>query len=50
MGGLMKIPELDTVQDKLSKSFAHGLMLWPKERADLIGFGGERAKACGRAA
>lgn len=39
------VPELDAIQDELSRSFAKGLMLWPKDRADLVGFGGELDRA-----
>ncbi|HKB04010.1 MAG TPA: efflux RND transporter permease subunit, partial [Gemmataceae bacterium] len=35
------VPELDAIQDSQSKAFARGLLLWPKDRSDLVGFGGE---------
>ncbi len=35
------IPELDAIQAEQSRRFAEGLMLWQKDRADLVGFGGE---------
>src|SRR5262245_8957751 len=35
------VPELDAVQDAESKAFVPGLLLWQKDRADLVGFGGE---------
>jgi copper/silver efflux system protein len=39
------VPELDGVLDAVQKSFANGLILWPKDRADLVGFGGELDRA-----
>src|SRR5262249_9371063 len=39
------IPELDRVQEGQSKAFRRGLLLWPKERSDLVGFGGELDRA-----
>ncbi len=39
------VPELDSVQDELSRTFANGLLLWRKDRADLVGFGGELDRA-----
>ena len=38
-------PDLDEIQAKLSARFARGLMLWKKERADLVGFGGDLDRA-----
>ena len=38
---LEPVPELDAVQDAQAKTFAPNLLLWPKDRADLVGFGGE---------
>ncbi len=35
------MPELDAILDELTGPFARGLLLWPKDRADLAGFGGE---------
>jgi Cu(I)/Ag(I) efflux system membrane protein CusA/SilA len=35
------LPEMDAVQQALSAPFARRLLLWPKDRADLVGFGGE---------
>jgi Cu(I)/Ag(I) efflux system membrane protein CusA/SilA len=35
------LPELDAVQAELTRSFARGLLLWHKDRADLTGPGGE---------
>jgi Cu(I)/Ag(I) efflux system membrane protein CusA/SilA len=35
------VPELDAVQDEQGRAFATGLLLWQKDRADLVGFGGE---------
>jgi Cu(I)/Ag(I) efflux system membrane protein CusA/SilA len=39
------VPELDAIQDAQGRSFARGLFLWPKERSDLVGFGGELDRA-----
>jgi Cu(I)/Ag(I) efflux system membrane protein CusA/SilA len=39
------VPELDAIQDSQSKAFARGLLLWPKDRSDLVGFGGELDRA-----
>jgi Cu(I)/Ag(I) efflux system membrane protein CusA/SilA len=39
------VPELDAVLDESQKAFAAGLFLWPKDRADLVGFGGELDRA-----
>lgn len=39
------VPELESIQDELSRVFAKGLLLWPKDRADLVGFGGELDRA-----
>jgi Cu(I)/Ag(I) efflux system membrane protein CusA/SilA len=38
-------PALDVVQDELSKRFERRLILWKKDRADLVGFGGELDRA-----
>jgi Cu(I)/Ag(I) efflux system membrane protein CusA/SilA len=35
------VPALSVLQADLTQRFAPGLLLWPKERAELIGFGGE---------
>jgi len=42
---LEPVPELDAVQDAEAKAFAPGLLLWQKDRADLVGFGGELDRA-----
>src|SRR5262249_30905102 len=34
-------PALNELQTQLTQSFARGLLLWPSERAELTGFGGE---------
>jgi Cu(I)/Ag(I) efflux system membrane protein CusA/SilA len=34
-------PELDAAQEELTRRFAGWVLLWPKERSDLAGFGGE---------
>jgi Cu(I)/Ag(I) efflux system membrane protein CusA/SilA len=39
------VPVLDSLQAALSESFARGLLLWPRERAELAGFGGELDRA-----
>jgi copper/silver efflux system protein len=39
------LPELDSVQDEQGRAFANALFLWPKDRADLVGFGGELDRA-----
>jgi len=39
------VPELDAVQDAEARAFAPGLLLWQKDRADLVGFGGELDRA-----
>jgi copper/silver efflux system protein len=39
------VPELDAVQDEQSRSIAPGLLLWRKDRADVVGFGGELDRA-----
>ncbi len=38
---LEPVPELNAVQSELTERFARDLLLWPRERAELIGFGGE---------
>jgi Cu(I)/Ag(I) efflux system membrane protein CusA/SilA len=35
------VPELDALQADLGRQFTGWVLLWPKERADLTGFGGE---------
>jgi Cu(I)/Ag(I) efflux system membrane protein CusA/SilA len=35
------VPGLDSLQKELTESFARGLLLWPRERTELAGFGGE---------
>lgn len=39
------VPEVDSIQDELGRSFADGLLLWRKDRAELVGFGGELDRA-----
>ncbi|MFO0937176.1 MAG: efflux RND transporter permease subunit [Gemmataceae bacterium] len=39
------VPELDSIQSRLSDSFAASLLLWPRERKELSGFGGELDRA-----
>ncbi len=39
------LPSLDSVQTRLSRSFAGGLLLWRKDRAELSGFGAELDQA-----
>jgi copper/silver efflux system protein len=39
------VPEVDAVIDELTRTFATGLFLWPKDRGDLVGFGGELDRA-----
>lgn len=39
------IPALDSLQAKLTADFARRLLLWRKDRAELIGFGGEMDQA-----
>lgn len=39
------VPELDAVIEATRQPFARGLLLWPKDRADLVGFGGELDRA-----
>ena len=38
---LPPLPQIETIQDELATIFAKGLVLWKKERADLVGFGSE---------
>ena len=35
------VPELDALQTELSATFARGLLLWRKDRAELVGFGSD---------
>jgi Cu(I)/Ag(I) efflux system membrane protein CusA/SilA len=35
------VPALDAIQEELSKSFARGLLLWKKDRVELVGFGSD---------
>ena len=44
-GGVAPHPELNAIQNEQTQAFARGLMLWKKDRADLIGFGGELDRA-----
>lgn len=39
------VPVLDSLQAELSERFAAGLLLWPRDRAELAGFGGEIDRA-----
>jgi Cu(I)/Ag(I) efflux system membrane protein CusA/SilA len=39
------VPVLDSLQASLSERLAHGLLLWPRTRAELAGFGGELDRA-----
>jgi len=39
------LPVLDSLQAELSERFARGLMLWPRARIELAGFGGELDRA-----
>jgi Cu(I)/Ag(I) efflux system membrane protein CusA/SilA len=39
------VPVLDSLQAILTESFASGLLLWPRERIELAGFGGELDRA-----
>ena len=39
------MPELDQVQAELSHRFAQSLLLWPRDRVELAGFGGEMDRA-----
>jgi Cu(I)/Ag(I) efflux system membrane protein CusA/SilA len=43
--GLMPQPTLDAIQEDLTRSFARGLLLWRKERSELVGFEGELDRA-----
>jgi Cu(I)/Ag(I) efflux system membrane protein CusA/SilA len=45
MPWLDPVPVLDSLQAGLSEDFARGLLLWPRERAELAGFGGELDRA-----
>ncbi|MBX9582374.1 MAG: efflux RND transporter permease subunit, partial [Gemmataceae bacterium] len=42
---LTPFPELDSLQAGLTARFARGLLLWPRDRAELAGFGGELDRA-----
>ncbi len=35
------VPDLDSIQSELTKPFARKLLLWPRDRVELAGFGGE---------
>jgi Cu(I)/Ag(I) efflux system membrane protein CusA/SilA len=39
------VPVIDSVQAELSERFGRGLLLWPRDRAELAGFGGELDRA-----
>ncbi len=39
------VPVVDSLQAELSRRFAQGLLLWPRDRAELAGFGGELDRA-----
>jgi Cu(I)/Ag(I) efflux system membrane protein CusA/SilA len=45
MPELDPVPVLDSLQTELGERFARGLLLWPRERAELAGFGGELDRA-----
>jgi Cu(I)/Ag(I) efflux system membrane protein CusA/SilA len=38
-------PILNTVQEELTRSFTGRLLLWPKDRSEMVGFGGELDRA-----
>ncbi len=42
---LEPVPDLVAVQSELTKSFARKLLLWPRDRVELAGFGGELDRA-----
>ena len=42
---LTPVPILDGLQAELTARFARGLLLWPRDRAELAGFGGELDRA-----
>ncbi len=42
---LEPVPDLVAVQTELTKSFARRLLLWPRDRVELAGFGGELDRA-----
>jgi Cu(I)/Ag(I) efflux system membrane protein CusA/SilA len=42
---LEPVPELAAIQSELSERFGRGLLLWPRERVELAGFGGELDRA-----
>jgi Cu(I)/Ag(I) efflux system membrane protein CusA/SilA len=42
---LEPVPELDAVQAELTRQFARRLLLWPRDRVELAGFGGEMDRA-----
>lgn len=39
------VPELDQVQSEQTRLFAQSLLLWPRDRVELAGFGGEMDRA-----
>jgi Cu(I)/Ag(I) efflux system membrane protein CusA/SilA len=39
------VPAFDSMQSTLTERFARGLLLWPRERVELAGFGGELDRA-----
>jgi len=39
------VPELDTIQAEQTRRFARSLLLWPRDRVELAGFGGEMDRA-----
>lgn len=43
--GVAPNPDLNAIQNEQTQAFARGLILWKKDRADLIGFGGELDRA-----
>jgi len=42
---LEPVPELDGVQAELTRQFSRRLLLWPRDRVELAGFGGEMDRA-----
>ncbi|HSQ56982.1 MAG TPA: efflux RND transporter permease subunit, partial [Gemmata sp.] len=42
---LEPVPELDAIQKELSERFARRLLLWPRDRVELAGSGGEMDRA-----
>ncbi|MFO0848559.1 MAG: efflux RND transporter permease subunit [Gemmataceae bacterium] len=42
---LEPVPDLDAIQSELTAAFARRLLLWPRDRVELAGFGGELDRA-----